>query len=370
MELIPVETPAERRLFHQVTEVIYRNVPDWLPYLPQDIESLFSARNPLVRAGGRFRRWVALEGGRPAGRIAAFTFPNRPAVGGIGFWETTDNPAANHLLFEAAEQWLRSEGRREVEAPINFGTRGSYWGLLLEHRTPPTFQENFHPPYYRQLIELEGYSERFRQLTYQISKSTFNADRLVRVAEGLRRRGHAFEYRPFSFRRVDEYAEAAARIYNEGWRHLEGFMPVTADEARQLLAKIRLIVIPDLIWFAFDGDRPIGYIVMIPDFNEYLRRIGGRLRWWNQWLLPFLFRWYTPPRLKGLVFGVVPDYHNKGVDVMLVYHFYRAVMRYPRIRTAELAWVGSFNPRMQRFMDNIGCTVAKVHATYGKVLST
>ncbi len=369
MKILPVHTRSEQQIFHRVADTVYRNIPEWVPYLPQDIESIFSRHNPLVQSGGRFERWVAIIDHVPVGRIAAFTFPSRTDVGGIGFWETIDDAELNHRLFQTAEKWLRNHKRTAVEAPINFGTRGSYWGLLLEHHSPPSFQENFQPHYYRQLIEQEGYSEKFRQHTYLISKATFNADRLIRVAQKLQQRGHSFQYRHFSFEQLASYAQAAARIYNEGWQHLEGFIPVTDEEVRRLLDKIHSIVIPELIWFAFDHDRPIGYIVMIPDLNEYLRRIGGRIRWWNQWLLPLLFRWYPPRRLKGLVFGVVPDYHNKGVDVMLVYHFYRSVMQYPKIQTAELAWVGSFNPRMQRFMQNIGCTTAKIHATYSKVIA-
>ncbi len=367
--IIPVRTSAQRRLFHRLTEKIYRNDPLWIPYVAADIENIFSARNPLVREGGQYARWVALRNDEPVGRIAAFIHPHHGDVGGIGFWETIDDATVSHRLFSTAEAWLRTRHATGVQAPVNFGDRGSYWGLRIEGHTPPTFRENYHPPYYRRLIEREGYTEAFRQFTYHISKKTFNADRLLRVGQALLRRGHPFRYRPFSFDQLDRFAHAAAAIYNEGWQHLEGFAPITVAQAREILEEVRPIVIPDLIWFAFDGPRPVGMIVMIPDFNLYLKKIGGRLRWWNRWLLPLLFRTYTPPRLKGLVFGVVPDYHNRGIDVMLVYHFYHAIMRYPAITEAELAWIGSFNPRMQRFMDNIHSTVAKVHVTYRKSLS-
>ncbi len=365
--IVPVRTRAQRKLFHRVTDRIYHDDPLWIPYVEADIEHILSEKNPLVQAGGRFERWLALQDNEPVGRIAAFIHPKRPGIGGIGFWETINDPAINHQLFLTAENWLRQQGAVRVEAPINFGDRGSYWGLRIEGTTPPTFQENYQPPYYRPLIESEGYTDLFRQFTYQISKKTFNADRLLRVGKALIQRGHPFQYRPLSFDDVERFARAAATIYNEGWQHLEGFAPISPAQTRALLEQIRPILIPDLIWFAFDDDRPVGMIVMIPDFNLYLKKIGGRLRWWNKWLLPLLFRTYTPSRLKGLVFGVVPDYHNRGVDVMLVYHFYHAIMRYPKILDAELAWIGNFNPRMQRFMENIHSTVAKVHATYQKV---
>ena len=61
--------------------------------------------------------------------------------------------------------WLKERGFERVEAPINFGERDKYWGLLVKGFDSPSYQENYNFPYYQHLYETYGFRVCIEQTT-------------------------------------------------------------------------------------------------------------------------------------------------------------------------------------------------------------
>jgi hypothetical protein len=85
-------------------------------------------------------------------------------------------------LWDVAEKWLEEEQCLSIDAPVNFGDRDSFWGLMISSANPTSYKESYNPSYYRHWIESRGYYVEIEQNTYDITESTFNYDRFSKIA--------------------------------------------------------------------------------------------------------------------------------------------------------------------------------------------
>ena len=101
-------------------------------------EALSPRKNPYFQnAEARF--WLARREGRDVGRISAQVDARAPdpEVGHFGLIAGEDDPEVFAALFQAAEAWLRSRGKRRVLGPFNLSINEET-GLLVDgFDTPP-----------------------------------------------------------------------------------------------------------------------------------------------------------------------------------------------------------------------------------------
>ncbi|MGB0429484.1 MAG: GNAT family N-acetyltransferase [Bacteroidia bacterium] len=373
MKVFEVDDMQKKALFHKVLRTIYANAPHYIYPLEVDIELVFDPSKNSSFTNGAAKRWVLMNNqDKPIGRIAAFYNLNQQTksnhkIGGVGFFECIDDEKAAFLLFDTAKNWLKQNGIMAFDGPINFGERDKFWGLLVDGFTEPTYLENYNPPYYLHFFKNYGFKLYFEQFTYRINRESFDAKRFTKVAKWISRKpGFRFEH--FKMAEVDRYANDFATVYNSAWQNFENFKPISKGQILSTLKAMRNILIEDFIWFGYVNNQPAGIMVMIPDINQLLTSIDGKLTLTNKLKLAYLKRFKKMTKAKGLVFGVVPKYQKYGVETVMIYKFYKAVSKTWQYNTVELSWVGSFNKRMAALMQNINAKVAKKHSTYRYVI--
>jgi hypothetical protein len=119
--------------------------------------------------------------------------------------------------------------------------------------------------------------------------------------------------------------------------------------------------------FAYDNERPIGFFIAILEINQVFKRFKGKMGLWQQ--LQFLWYRNTINKAKGIVFGVVPDYQNLGIETGLIMKFYEGIHSNQTVQSMELAWIGDFNPKMISMLESLGAVKTKIHHTYRKEIS-
>ena len=138
MKLIEVSDRKTRKDFLEVPRILYRKDPFWVCPLDRDTETVFNPEKNKLFARGNSRRWVLRsEKNRLIGRVAAFynldlSSKNEQPTGGMGWFECINDQGAANLLFDAARDWLKSEGMEAMDGPVFFGSNESNWGLLVE----------------------------------------------------------------------------------------------------------------------------------------------------------------------------------------------------------------------------------------------
>lgn len=369
MEILQVDSPKTLKLFHHVPHTVYKQHKDYIYPLEIDVDFTFNERKNDAFNDGNAIRFVLLDNAQePIGRIAAFYHnarnKKRPfPVGGIGFFECIEDKQAAFQLFDAAREWLTSEGMEAMDGPLNFGERDKFWGLLQTPAGPPTYLESYNPEYYTTYFKEYGFEEYVGQNTYQVSRSTFNAHRFSRVAEWISRKP-GLRFRHFRKLKAKSFAEDLATVYNQCWEHNRGFQPLSTRKVMSIFKAMKHMLVEEFIWFAYKNDRPIAVLVMIPDVNQLLKHLDGKFGTFEKIKFKFYRQRTTITKAKGLAFGVVPDFQNHRIETVLIHKFYKEVLGKWPIDTVELAWSDTDKEGMKGLMNNMNATVVKKHAIY------
>ena len=371
-------TSADRGLeseFLELPKRLYKDNPYWVCPIDSSIKAVFDpAKNKLFKDGEAIR-WVAHNAeGECVGRIAAFydkmhAYSYEQPTGGCGFFEAIDDQEVANMLFDASREWLAARGMEAMDGPINFGSRDAWWGLLVEgYEYQPLFENPYHLPYYKALFENYGFKNYFNQNTYvwNIYDDDVNAVVYDRVERLMSTPGYRFA----SIGDEDLYsvAEKFRTIYNKAWSLFTGVQPMTAQEARSMADMLRPIVDRDLIYFAYFNNEPIGFFIMVPDLNCLIGKYRGKFGIVNKlrmmWNLKIRKRC---DRIFAMVFGIAPEFQGKGVESGFMKAMLDNYLRTDRnkYRSVEFAWIGDFNPVMNRMVERYICARKhKMHTTY------
>jgi hypothetical protein len=369
MRLAEVNDNLTRKLFHKVPRLIYRNDPNWACPLEIMVDNIFNPeKNPSFKNGEAIR-WVLLnDKNKPVGRIGAFynrdkAFVYEQPTGGCGFFECIDDQEAADLLFEAARDWLKSKGMEAMDGPINFGENYMNWGLLVEGFMPQGFGMPYNPPYYLKLFGSFGFQLYFKQFSYHLDTTLPELpDRFWKVAEWVAKKPQ-FSFRHFTWEEKDKFVDDFAHVYDNAWRFHESFKPIDKDELRDFILSSKMMIEEKFIWFAYHEKEPIAIFVMIPDLNQILKKLNGKLHLWN--LLKLL--WYKKRnvmnRTRSIIIGISPKFQRSGIDAAIFWHLRPVMYSKPWFKEMELSWAGDFNPKIIALYESVGGKLMKTHYT-------
>lgn len=351
---------------------LYKNEKNWIRPLDVDIESIFDTKkNPCFKFGDCIR-WILQDNqGKTIGRVAAFfdhrkaNAGNDQATGGMGFFECIQDEHAAFKLFDAAKVWLQEQGMEAMDGPINFGDRSRWWGLLVDGFTEPNYGMPYNHPYYRAFFENYGFRDYFQQYTFHKEvHGTKLGETFYAKAERLRK-NKSYSFKNINKKEIEKHVEDFRNVYNASWVKHAGVPEMTLEEAHKLLHELKPIIDERLIWFAYYDDRAIGFMVMIPELNQLFKYVNGKMDLLGK--LKFVYhRWRgSCKKILGLVIGVLPRFHGRGVESALVEAFsYTAYSKSFPYTELEFNWVGDFHPTMSRMYESLDAKVSKTHITY------
>jgi hypothetical protein len=258
---------------------------------------------------------------------------------------------------------LKAKGMQAMEGPINFGENDSWWGLLIQGFRPPSFNMNYNPAYYQQLFENYGWQKAYDQLTNVIDLSIPFLDRFIKIAQWVLKKPE-YNFHHFKKRDFIKFSEDFKEIYNDAWQNFDGFSPMTSDSIADSFKRMESVIDEKIIWFAYHHNEPIAFIVCMPNTNQILRYVNGKLNFWGK----IKYLWYnktiTIDRIRIIVMGVKKHYQNKGIESAFIYCLKEEVVPRNTIKEVELAWVGDFNKKMIDIHHATGAKLEKVHRTY------
>lgn len=370
-----IEITNNWKPFHAVPQRIYKNDPNWISPIESDIEAVFSPEANKTYANGESKCWVLLDDQqKPAGRIAAFIDHERNKtqpypIGGIGFFDCIERADYAKVLLQKAEDYLRERGVKVIEGLVNFGEREKFWGLLVKGFFTPVYQENYNPPYYQDFLEDFGYQPYEQILTLECNIAEIPIRRFNVIAKRAKSK-HSFMVKNPEMNRLDDYARDFNIIYEGAFSHFPHFKPLTQEQTLKLFKATKPIVDAKAVGFAYVDEKPVGFIVLLPEINPFLKHANGKMNPWN--ILRFLFKFRTAKKkgLKGIAFGVVRDYQKKGVESVMIdaiWHNYTPNIsaKYDRL---YLTTIRAHNEIMVNSVGNLGVKPNRIHVTYRKLL--
>jgi GNAT superfamily N-acetyltransferase len=346
----------------------------WVPPLKLE-RRLFLSRRPRIGTYARridFELFVARREGRVVGRISAqvdhaYNRHHDERRGWFGFLEVENDPEALRALLDAAEAWLRERGMETMVGPADF-TMNDESGVLVEgFDLPPMIRQPWHPPYYQRLLEDAGMAKAVDLLMWQLEI----ADReqmlpvLPELADAARDKHHV-RIRRMSRRTLRRDLDMFGEIYNRAWRRNWGFVPYSQEDLDQYALELQLVFDPDWFMVAEISGEPIAMAITVPDVNQVLRQMGGRLLpfgWWR-----YLRRSRTIDKVRVGFLGVRPEHQHTGVAAALYVEHFDTSARHPRIKSGEMGWILETNRAMNRGMEAMNGRVVKRYRVYERPL--
>ncbi|MCF7797198.1 MAG: hypothetical protein K9N11_09830 [Lentisphaeria bacterium] len=362
--IIPVQSRREIRQFIDVPYRLYAGDPNWVPILEMEQKSWFKPSHEFYSHGAA-QGFIAVKDGQLVGRIMAIHEKIRAQnhggkLGGVGFFESTNDPDVANALFDAGENWLRSRGLSRTRGPISLTENDQYWGLLVHNFSQPYLGMNYNPPYYEKLWLERGYECTKNMLSFELPLNGTIPDRLIPVAERLKKNGHV-TVRTLDMKHIRRDAELIRQIINRGFVGVDDHIDVPPEMIDSMVKQLKPIVDPDFVILGFYNGEPASFVLSLPDWHLAFKHVNGKSDPLS--LVKLLLYKKKINRLRVSIFGTVPEYRNKGLEAAIFAHGYK-LARQKGIVAAEAAWTAEDNHLMKAGIEAAGGKHYKTHRWY------
>ncbi len=361
MQIIEATSAAIIELFLKLPEQLYKDDPNWIQPLDKDIKQVFDPTKNKTFRSGEINRWILEDDkGKTIGRIAAFTnkkYKNKGddvAVGGIGFFECINNQAAADLLFNTAKDWLQLKGMEAMDGPINFGERDRWWGLVTKGFQEPMYCMNYNPPYYVDLFKNYGFQLFFDQLCFGMHPKIPLTAKIWERHDAIAKDSN-FSARYIDKNQLPKFALDFTEIYNKAWAGHGGLKQLSKEQVILMFKSMKPVMDEKIIWFAYYKEDPIAIFINLPDLNQWFKKLNGKFGLVQKLKFLWLKKFSPNKKFTGLVFGVVPEWHAKGVDAYIIAEAAKVIQSNAvPYEEYEMQWIGDFNPKMLNIAQSIG----------------
>ena len=369
VDVSAVGSRRDRREFIELPFRLHATSQQWIPPLRLERHLFHSRRMNAYFKHAEAQEFLARRDGRVVGRISAqfdtaYDDEHGPGTGMFGFFEIEDDAEVAQALLDAARGWLSERGRSHMIGPMDY-TMNDEAGCLIEgFEREPMIKQPWHPPYYQQRLEEAGLQKAIDLYMWALDIS--DREKILPVifelAEAARTK-HAIKLRHLRRRDLSRDIKGIfGDVYNVAWKRNWGFVPYSDEDLKHYAEELQLVF--DRNWFMAaekDGET-IGIAITVPDVNQVLKVMNGRLLplgWFR-----FLFRKNKYiDRVRVGFLGVKPEYQHTGTAALFyVEHFDMATTR-PQ-KWGEMGWILETNRAMNRGMEAMGGRIVKRFRVY------
>ena len=374
VDVRPVDSRRDLRTFIDVPRRVYADDPGWVQPLYAEQRHQFSPRSAFYQHAD-VRLWVAYRDGEPAGRISAQidhlrTERYADATGHFGVLEAIDDPAVFAALLGTAETWLRAQGMRRVIGPFNLSINGDI-GLLVDgFDAPPVFLTGHGRAYYDPRVTALGYRKAKDVVAYSLDPHARPPRTMVAAARRVSATARV-RIRPIDKRRLDAETAVISEIFNDAWEHNWSFVPFTEAEFGELAGALKYFVPSELVQFAEVDGEPAAMLVIVPNLNELIGDLHGRLLPTAWARLLWRLRFQPPRSARVALMGVRQKFQESSLAMALAFGLIEAVRvsgRTADMRFLEMGWVLEDNFALLRLMRLLGGQPYKTYRVYEKSL--
>jgi GNAT superfamily N-acetyltransferase len=371
----PVRSRRQLKGFVKVPFHLHRDQPQWVPPLVfERMQFLDRRRNPYFEHA-EVELFVAERDGEPAGRISAQVDHRWDEFQGgsdamFGFFETAEDPEVARALLDAAGEWAAAKGRDRILGPMDFTTNDEI-GILIEgFEKRPMILEPWHPPFYRELIEAEGFEKAIDVLMWELNfgdlKEGERFDPSIHAAAEKALKDEGIVIRNMRKRDMAAEVRRFTDVYNEAWGDNWGFVPITDAEVEFQAKNLKQVIDESWTYMAEKDGEVVGAALTLPDINQVMARLNGRLLPFG-WLR-FLRGKREIDRLRVFALGVKHDYRHTGVAAGLYLKHLETAGEPGAIQGGEMGWILETNEPMNRAMEGMGGKIVKRYRLYERAL--
>ena len=376
-DIRPVNDKKSWNDFIHLPWQLYQDDPNWVPPLLMEIQDRLNPEKNHYFEHAKMQAWVAYEDARPVGRITAqldelvYKYHGEK-TGHFGFFETIDDPAVANALFAVAEDWLRRQGAEKVVGPFSLSINEES-GLQVDGFDEPSFlMMPHHLPYYAALVEQNGYHKVKDLYAYEVGLVEATIPRAVKRVVASTEKAEDVVFRKIDRNNYDEDLATILDIFNDAWRDNWGFLPFTNSELKHTAKSLKLLIREDFTTIVEHEGRPVAMMVTLPNVNEAIADLNGRLFPFGWLKLLWRIKVKTTRTVRIPLMGIRKDIQSTplggAIALALIYKCGHAAID-AGCRQAEYSWVLEDNTALRKILDAFECYITKTYRLYEKSLS-
>ena len=365
VEVTPISLPRDTVRFVQTWFPIYEDDPHWVPPLFYERKRFFDPqKNPYFKVA-EVQCFVASLDGRDVGTIAAVVDEiyqeEEAGTGFFGFFEFIDDLTVAAALLDSARQWLAARGMNRVIGPFNFNSNHEF-GLLIDGFDSDPYIANPHnSSYYPGIYESLGLRPVMDWYAYHVDSDMPGAERMRRLGDRLLARHPEITIRSLDLTRFDEEVTKLREIYKDAWEQNWGHVRVTDEEFVFIAAGLKAVIDPELCLIAEVAGRTAAISVTLPDMNQVVKKMNGRL-------FPFgwrhlLMRKRIINRVRVFMLGVAQEFQSLPLGAVLYAQSFD-IGRSKGIGRGEASLILENNVRMRGALEKMGATIEKTYRNF------
>jgi hypothetical protein len=360
--------------FIQAGHEVFRSDPCWVAPLHFDLAARLSPeKNPFFKRGDAMY-FTAWRGKQLLGRCSAQVDRehlriHKDGSGFFGFFDTVDDLEVAESLLDSAAAWLRPRGVTRMMGPFSLYVNEEV-GILVEgFEHPPVMMMSHSRPYQGALCEAAGLQKEKDLLAWRFDDPEL-PKRAVRAWEEVQKLPEV-RLRSLDLKQMDREMAIIQEIYNDAWNGKWAYVPALPDEVKKTAEDLKLIVDTDIAFVAEVDGEPAGMCIMLPNLNEAIADLNGKL-------LPFGFtkalyrlKWKHPTSTRLMMLGIREKFRKQRRYGGLSAAMYVETARrgFAKGYTwAELSWTREDDAPINLGIKMMGARVYKRYRVYHKPL--
>jgi len=374
--MIHIKKVTEKRdlkAFIAFPSSLYHGDPNWIDPLFIEREEHLSKKNPSIEHI-EWQAFLAKKEGKIVGRITAQIDSLHRELygqdtGHFGMIDAIDDAEVFAALFAAAEAWLKSKGAMKITGPFSMNINQES-GLLIEgFDTPPSALMTHGKPYYADYIEQQGYLQGIDLLAYWMKRTDLHFEpSLTKLMSQMRKK---VSIRRLNRKKFAEEMQVLREIFNSGWQNNWGFVPFTEHEFATMGDQLKYLVPDDMIYIAEVDSVPCAFIVGLPNINEAIEGLEGRLFPFGWAKLLWRLKVSGVRTARVPLMGVRHDFQFSRMGpimALLLIEALRDPFARRNIDALEMSWILESNTGMRTILERIGAVPYKRYRLFEKTL--
>lgn len=301
---------------------LYEDSSGWVAPLISEYKKYIQGHNNMLLQAGPHEKILVKRGNKTVGRLLVGI--NEPLNDYHGLkdaylsqFESIDDERVGQLLLRFAEEWAKEQGMNRLKGPLSLPGGDDNRGFIIDNFESLTSVMNtYNKPYYNDFLLNFGFQKYLDVYAYEGMLEEEKLIKYQRIVPLLMKR--------YNFRLDNVNIKDKEKLYKDAMdikqvieqampRDWEDFMPLTKEEINHIVDQLAPVADPDFIFIARsnEDDRPIGFNITLPDYNQLLKKMKGRL--FPTGIFTFLLKRKTIDRGRMLVLFVIPEYQKKGV---------------------------------------------------------
>jgi hypothetical protein len=369
LKVTTVQTYSSFLEFYHVPWLVYADDENWVPPLLNEIRNFFRL-DSCFWTHAESRLFLASKEERTVGRVAAiidrnFSDFSGKRVGYFGYFECIRDTEVALVIFDAAKNWLASRGIQLMRGPINGRVENGCGFLSRGFGSLPYITATYSPDYYLSMADEFGFQKAKDLFAYYIDLKKPIPPSVKEAAERCTAEGVKIRnFQKVKFGRdIKIWLEILSSAFSDHW----GFSPLVPEKEdnQHWVKRLRWIIDPKLFFFAEVKGTPVGFRWSLPDFNQLIKNLDGRLSFIEALKFPILKKRIN--RGKFIIMGIRKEARGRGIGTCMNYHTLLE-MKKRGYFSADYGWIDENNIASRKAGEKIRGKLYKIYQVFEKTI--